>query len=356
MPRRATQQLVGRRVTISRSSRTVATAIDNSLNAPPPPVPSDPNTPLSSDYPSTYASEAELDVDGEIDGEVDGQVDEHVAKAMGALTLVAGPAEATGEASAPPKPLSRLARRKQKPFPFLELPAELRVKIYEYFFDDTHYVLDLDPDNYRRIHKKLGFFRTCRTISLEAGYLFYSTHTFRIFPTHPGKHFKTKKPLLARMSSRQRSWITSLEMRLGPGWNKPPRGWVVNPALGLHECTSVRKLTVFVECDPSDGIFNGFRRADDFYEGFSRNLLTDVLNQMPSLDNVTFDAWSSVRKKGAMMRGLINTAVSHGKQIQWGPERGWTDEDNEEDIKVPTSDMVATALLNGVGMDVVIVA
>ncbi|KAK1778290.1 hypothetical protein QBC45DRAFT_166602 [Copromyces sp. CBS 386.78] len=354
MPRKAAQQLVGRRVT-TRTSRTIATVVDNSLHAPPTPIPSNLNTPLSSAYPSTYASEAEGDVDGGIDGGIDGQVDEDVAKAMGALIL-SGSAEATGEASAPPKPLSRLARRKQKPFPFLELPAELRVKIYEYFFDDTHYVLDLDPDNYRRIHKKLGFFRTCRIISLEAGYLFYSTHTFRIFPTHPGKHFKTKKPLLARMSSRQRSWITSLEMRLGPGWNKPPRGWVVNPALGLHECTSVRQLTVFVECDPSDGIFNGFRRADDFYEGFSRSLLTDVLTEMPFVDNVTFDAWSSVRKKGAMMRGLINTALSHGKQVRWGPERGWTDEDNEEEIVVPTNDMVATALLNGVGMDVVIVA
>ena len=354
MPRRAAQQLVGRRVTISKSSRTVATMVDN---APPTPIPSNINTPLGSEYPSTYTSEAEGDVDGEIDGDIDGQVDEDVAKAMGALTL-APSAEATGsEASAPPKPLTRLERRRQyKPFPFLELPAELRVKIYESFFDDTHYVLDLDPDNYRRIHKKLGFFRTCRTISLEAGYLFYSTHTFRIFPTHPGKHFKTKKPLLARMSSRQRSWITSLEMRLGPGWNKPPRGWVVNPALGLHECTSVRQLTVFVECDPSDGIFNGFRRADDFYEGFSRGLLTDVLTEMPFVNNVTFDAWSSVRRKGAMMRGLINTALSHGKHIRWGPERGWTDDDDEGEIVVPTSDMVATALLNGVGMDVVIVA
>lgn len=354
MPRRAQQQLVGRRVTLAKSSRTVATMADN---APPTPAPSSPNSPLSPEDPSTYASEADGDVDPELDGEFDGQTDENVAKAMGALTLV-GSIEATGgEASAPSKPLTRLERRRQyKPFPFLDLPAELRVKIYEYFFDDTHYVLDLDPDNYRRIHKKLGLFRTCRTISLEAGYLFYSTHTFRIFPTHPGKHFKTKKPLLARMSSRQRSWIHSLEMRLGPGWNKPPRGWVVNPALGLHECTSVRQLTVFVECDPSDGIFNGFRRADDFYEGFCRSLLTDVLTEMPALDAVTFDGWTSVRKKGNMMRGLINTALSQGKQIRWGPERGWTDADNEPEVVTLTNDMVATALLNQVGMDVVIAA
>jgi hypothetical protein len=245
--------------------------------------------------------------------------------------------------------------KNKKPFPFLDLPAELRIEIYAYYFNDIDYVIDLDPDNYKRIHKKLGIFRTCKTIYNEASQVFYGMHTFRLFPTHPGRFFKTKKPLLARLNARQRGWIRSLELRLGPGWNKPPRGWVVNSALGLADCINVRKLTVFVECDPSDGVFNGFRRADGFYETFSRNLLRDVLNEMPFLDCVHFDAWSSVKKSGAMMTGLLGVAAAHGKRIGWGPERQWSDRDDLDDVMLPHA-VVATAPFNELGMGVVIVA
>jgi hypothetical protein len=212
----------------------------------------------------------------------------------------------------------------------MDLPSELRLKVYGYHFADAPGVIDLDPDNYKRIHQRLAILRTCRTIYGEASHFFYSTHTFRIFPTHPGRFFKTKKPLLARLNARQRGWITSLELRLGPGWAKPPRGWVVNPALGLADCVSVRKLTVFVECDPSDGVFKGFRHSDGFYEAFSRNLLHGVLAEMPWVERVHYDAWTSVKKTGAMMNVLLQLASQQGKKICWGPERGWTDRDEEE--------------------------
>ncbi|KAK4149852.1 hypothetical protein C8A00DRAFT_37554 [Chaetomidium leptoderma] len=217
----------------------------------------------------------------------------------------------------------------RKPFRFLDLPTELRIEIYILYFAGTDHVIDLDADNYKRIHKKLGIFRTCRTLYLEASHVFYTTRTFRIFPTQPGRSFKTKKPLLARLSARQRRLLTSLELRLGPGWNKPPRGWVVNPALGLSECAGVHKLTVFVQCDPSDNVFEGFREADGFYEGFSKTLLDQVLAEMPFVDRVHFDAWSSVKKSGAMMAGLLDVAKARGKEICWGPERNWTDNDDD---------------------------
>ncbi|KAK0735290.1 hypothetical protein B0T26DRAFT_631167 [Lasiosphaeria miniovina] len=298
----------------------------------PTPILSTYTTPTSSAYPSTYASEAELDPDDDLS-----------KIAIGALSLD-GPVE---------KP-----KAKKQAFCFLALPTELRLKIYGYHFAGIG-VIDLDTDNYKRIHKKLAILRTCRTIYNEATYLFYSSHTFRIFPTHAGRFFKTKKPLLARLNTRQRSLITSLELRLGPGWgHKPPRGWVVNSALGLFDCTSVRRLTVFVECDPSDGVFNGFRRDDDFYEGFCRILLKDVLGDMAFVDRVYFDAWSSVKKSGAMMRGLIDIAFAQGRSIGWGPDRGWTDNDCEEKtLDAGTQrDATATALLNGVGLDVFVVA
>lgn len=218
------------------------------------------------------------------------------------------------------------------PFHFLSLPSELRIKIYEYYFEDDEEVLDLSPDNYKRYHKMLGLMRVCKLLHAEATHYYYSTRTFRIFPTHPGKYFKSKKPLLARLKPRQRECLTSLELRLGPGWNAPPKGWVVNDALGLKDCANVHRLKVLVECDPSDGIFKGFRRSEGFYEGFSRKLLGSVLDDLPAVNVVEFDAWSSVKKSGAMMTGLLKTVAEYESLlVRWGPERGWTDEDEEEE-------------------------
>jgi hypothetical protein len=93
----------------------------------------------------------------------------------------------------------------------------------------------------------------------------------------------------------------------------------------------VQKLHVFVECDPSDGMFNGFRAADGFYEGFCRELLEDVLAELPSVRMIEFDAWPSVQKSGDMMRGLMEVVSALRVPIRWGPLRGWTDEDDDEE-------------------------
>lgn len=286
----------------------------NGASALPTPVHSAVTTPLSSAYPSTYASEAEWDPEDDVD-----RIPIH------ALTLQDFGAETT----TPPSGKAKA----RKPFRFMDLPAELRVKVYDFHFAMAGEVIDLDPDNYKRIHKKLAILRVNRAVYCEASHRFYSTHTFRVFPTHPGRFFKTKKPLLARLTPCQRACITSLELRLGPGWNKPPRGWAVNPALGLADCVNLQFLTVFVECDPSDGVFNGFRRADGFYEGFSRTLLGNVLAEIPHLTRVYFDAWTSVKKTGAMMKALFEVTATQGKKICWGPERGWTDTNEMEDAR-----------------------
>ncbi|KPM35955.1 hypothetical protein AK830_g10626 [Neonectria ditissima] len=242
-------------------------------------------------------------------------------------------------------PLIPLTRKKRRvpatPLPFLSLPSELRIKIYAYFYfdeedvdtlatPDPNNVIDLDPGNYKRFHRKLGLLRVCKQVHAEACFLFYSTRTFRIFPTYPGRHFKTKKPLLARMKPHQRQTITSLELRLGPGWGAPPRGWVVNPALGLQDCVDVEILKVYVECDPSDSTFNGFRRSDGFYEDFCMDLLSDILDGLPSVQIVEFDARRHVKKSGKMMKGLIDAATEAERLIEWGPRRGWTDDDEDD--------------------------
>ncbi|KAK2601801.1 hypothetical protein QQS21_004685 [Conoideocrella luteorostrata] len=222
-------------------------------------------------------------------------------------------------------PLKRKSRVPKKPFPFLELPSELRVKVYEHYFSDTDKVLDLGPENYKRIHKTLGFMRVSKQMHAEATHFFYTTRSIRLFPTYPGRYFKSKRPMLARLKRNQRECLTSLELRLGPGWGAPPRGWVVNEALGLRDCVNVRKLTVYVECDPSDSTFKGFRRSEGFYEDFSARLLTSVLAELPELSTIEFDAFPSVKKTGDMMRGLLDVAAESKRLIQWGPERGWTD-------------------------------
>ncbi|KAH7122145.1 hypothetical protein B0J13DRAFT_589441 [Dactylonectria estremocensis] len=233
-------------------------------------------------------------------------------------------------------PLVRKRRVPATPFHFLSLPSEIRIDIYAYFFHDIDDILDLGPGNYKQIHKKLGLMRVCKQVHEEACYYFYSSRTFRIFPIHPGKYFKTKKPLLARLKQHQRRNITSLQLRLGPGWSAPPRGWVINPALGLQDCTDVEILKVFVQCDPSDAIYTGFRQPNGFYEGFCRDLLSGILEELPSVQVVEFDGFTGVRKCGEMMRSLLDVATKADRLIGWGPERGWTDDMHEDDDVKPT--------------------
>jgi hypothetical protein len=214
-----------------------------------------------------------------------------------------------------------------KPFMFLDLPSELRNRIYEIYFNGVPSILDLDPDNYKLIGGKFPLFLVSKQIHEEASHQFYATHTVRLFPTHPGRFFKTKKPLMTRLPPRHRESITSLQLRFGPGFTNPPRGWVVNDALGLQDATSVRLLAVFVEVDTSDPIFKGFRREEDgFYERFSRDLLDKVLMSVPSIIEVQFDAYPSVRRDGDMMRGLLGVANKYKRLVSWGPERGWNEQ------------------------------
>jgi hypothetical protein len=216
-----------------------------------------------------------------------------------------------------------------KPFPFLQLPSEIRLRVYDLLLTTVPDVIDLDPDNYRTVHRKIqGIFWVNKQIHDEASHLLYSTKTFRIFPCHPGRFFKTKKPLLARLSPRCRNSLSTLELRLGPGFANPPKGWVVNDALGLKDCKNVRILKVVVQVDTSNPMFNGFRAKghdEEFYEKFSKGLLEQVLKAVSSVTEVQFDAWPSVLQDGPMMTRLLGVAREEGKTITWGPECGWRD-------------------------------
>ncbi|OAA55278.1 hypothetical protein SPI_08373 [Niveomyces insectorum RCEF 264] len=214
-----------------------------------------------------------------------------------------------------------------KPFRFLDLPSELRIKVYKYHFEGTDPVLDLTPENTKKVHRKLALLRTCRTLYIEASHFFYSSRVFRVFPTYPGRFFKTKRPLLARLTARQRAAMTGLELRLGPGFNKPPSSWAVNKRLGLKDCVNVRKLSVFVQIDPSVSWLDGFRKQG-FYEAFSRALLDDVLKATPSIEVVEFDGYDSVRKDCPIMEALVQATTNHRKRIVWSTRSSWKGTDD----------------------------
>jgi hypothetical protein len=313
----------------ANAHRPSARARPPARHPPPPPAPivtaaaTPSSSPASPEDPSAYTSGVD-DTDASTD-DASSSYDPNKLP-LAALSL----SDSAVEVAPVAKPRRRFSSS-SKPFPFLDLPSELRLKIYEHHFASVPRVLDLDPDNQKRVRPLFQLLRTCRLVREEAGHLFWSTHVARVFPTHPGRFFKTKKPLLARMKPHQRASLTTLEVRLGPGWSSPPRGWVVNDALGLRDCVRMKKVIIFVECDPSDGIFKGFRQADGFYEGFCRDLVTRVLDQLPTAHVIEFDAWPSVKKSGAMMRALLSLIRARPSLlIRWGPGRGWTDAPEEE--------------------------
>ncbi len=196
---------------------------------------------------------------------------------------------------------------KKQPFPFFSLPYELRSKILLHVLaiPDT---IDLHPGNHRAAHHRLNLFLTSRRLHRESSRLFYSSHTFRIFPTH-GRFFGPKTvPLLARLPTHYRESLVSLELRLGPGWSSPPKSWWVDSRLGLEQMRNVRTVTVFVEIDPSHDVFKGFRIGKNFFTDFAAHLLEEIIQRLPGLAQIVFDAWPSVKQEGSLMKRLVEVA------------------------------------------------
>lgn len=122
----------------------------------------------------------------------------------------------------------------------------------------------------------------------------------------------------------------------------------MNDTLGLKDAVNVRILKCFVEVDPSDKVFAGFR-SNINYPNFSRKLLENVLAEVPSITEIQFDAWPSVKKDGEMMRGLVEVALQQKKMVSWGPERGWNnDEDADLDEILLVKKMGGIVLSRGV--------
>ncbi|MCJ1366626.1 hypothetical protein MMC16_005756 [Acarospora aff. strigata] len=210
-------------------------------------------------------------------------------------------------------------------FHFFGLPAEIRRKIYELALCVKR-TIDLDPANPRCIAPRLDLLLTSRRVHQEAYAIFYGSHTFRIFPTH-GRFFGDKiKPLISRLPPHYRAAITSLELRLGPGWNKPPKSWTVDQRLGLGDAVFVRKLKIFVECDPSHDFFRGFRMVEPSFTDIAEAWLQGLISTIPSVETIQFDGYSFVSKSDPLMSRLLQVAKAKKKRITWGSEAAWEDD------------------------------
>lgn len=212
-----------------------------------------------------------------------------------------------------------------QPFRLLDLPAEIRLKIYRHHLT-VHSTLDLHPSNTQLLGAhRLSLLRTCRQVFEESYRIFYGANVFRIFPTHRDL-FRTELTLLGVLSRRYRAAITCLELRLGPGWTAPPMSWTVRPRMGLADLTSLRTLIVFVEFDPSRDVFRGFRRGKDFFTRWATGLLKRLVASLPGLRFVQFDAHRSVDRQGDLMTRLFAEASNAERTVLWGPtfyDREW---------------------------------
>ena len=214
----------------------------------------------------------------------------------------------------------------ETPFRFFDLPSEIRVKIYKLvLFSPKKRRIRGQPRPYPL--QRTAMFVASRRFHDEATHCLYSSLPFRIFPIQGFR----ERPSLVDLPRKYKPPIRTLSLSLGSSWTRPPASWVVRKELGLHLMERVHTLEIFVQCDPSHPVFEGFRVSGGFYTNFAGELLRQVLEALPNLKWVQFDGNPSVEKDGELMTRLLSETRNAGLMILWGPTRGWKEETLKKD-------------------------
>lgn len=205
-----------------------------------------------------------------------------------------------------------------EPFPFFDLPSELRNRIYEYALFSRPAYRDARG---RRRSSRLAALLVSKQMHDEAAYILYSTTKFPLFFVQAFEAL----PLVSELAPRYQVYVANLKMILGPSWTDPPKHWKVTPRLSkcLKRLTAVQTLRVFVEFDPSHPAFEKYRRSYSFYTDFCGDLLGEVLDAMPQLQYVELDGNSGVDVNGPLVGRLKQEAEDEEKEIRWGKQADW---------------------------------
>lgn len=248
-----------------------------------------------------------------------------------------------------PESQRQAEKKPRKPFRFLDLPSEIRIRIYSFVLFSPRPRKTVRSSGsvgassknkpLAPITDRIALFLVSRQLHDEATHVFYSSQTFRLFPIQD----YSRLPTVRALPPRYRPSITTIELILGSSWTAPPKSWRVNDSLGLESMVCARTLKVFIQCDPSHPVFEGFRVSKDYYTDFAGDLLKQILARLPNLVQVEFDGYPSVLKRGTLMTRLFGETRAARKKIYWGPERGWyglpeehNDEVSEnEELEVP---------------------
>jgi hypothetical protein len=200
----------------------------------------------------------------------------------------------------------------KEPFRFLDLPPEIRNRVYA--------IALLSKSGYRGLDGKkktaISLLTVNKKVHIEASYVLYSSQSFRIFPLQDFM----PKPVIQELRPMYRSMVTKLEMVVGSSWTSPPKTWRVSKLLAkrLGTLTAVQTLRVMVELDPSLPMFEKYRISPEFYTNFCGNLLRDVLVAMPGVMFIELDGNPGVDTSGPLVRRLLKEADSIGKTVRLG--------------------------------------
>lgn len=201
------------------------------------------------------------------------------------------------------------------PFPFFELPAEIRNRIYHLVLFSTRGYRGADG----RKKSRTSILVTSKRMHQEASFILYSSLSFRIFPLQDF----APVPVIQELRPMYRAMVTTLEMVVGSSWTSPPKAWRVSKLLAkrLGKLSAVQTLKIFVELDPSLPMFDKYRVSPTFYTDFCGNLLRDVLATMPHLKAIEMDGNPGVDTTGPLVSRLFDEVEKKGKSCTLGPTK-----------------------------------